>query len=128
MRVKNFLVDERAIVMDELERFLCIQGISYVKVENEIHCQDLILKFYEFEEYLQSDALLHQMTEGSMDILSIDLDAISSNLENIARKPYPLLESNNLENIASKPYPLLKSNKRKMLHQENKQQIQKIKK
>ncbi|MDE5587074.1 MAG: hypothetical protein K2I72_01730 [Bacilli bacterium] len=50
MQIKSLLVEEKEYVMGEIESFLCRLGISYVKVENEIHCPNLILRFYEFNE------------------------------------------------------------------------------
>ena len=54
MQIKNILVEQKEYVMSEIERFLCVEGISYVKVDNEIHSPNLILRFYEFKEYLDS--------------------------------------------------------------------------
>ena len=50
MRVKKILVNDVSIVMDLLIRELIKEEISYVKVDNEIHFEDSIYRFYNIEE------------------------------------------------------------------------------
>lgn len=45
MNVKKYLVENSEYFMNELERQLCIQGISYVRIENEFH---FIIKLFVF--------------------------------------------------------------------------------
>lgn len=50
MQVKNYIVENSFLFMDCLERELCRQGISYVKIDNEIHFQNQIIRLYDFEK------------------------------------------------------------------------------
>lgn len=50
MKVKNYIVENASLFMDCLERELCQQGISYVKIENEIHFENQIVRLYDFEK------------------------------------------------------------------------------
>lgn len=45
MNVKKYLVENSEYFMNELERQLCIQGISYVRIENEFHFNNQIIRF-----------------------------------------------------------------------------------
>lgn len=49
MQVKNYIVENLSLFMDYLERELCQQGISYVKIDNEIHFQNQIIRLYDFK-------------------------------------------------------------------------------
>lgn len=49
MIVKNILVEDIDFIMDILERELCKRGISYVRIENEIHFQGKIIRFLNFK-------------------------------------------------------------------------------
>ena len=61
--------------MDAIEHFLCTTNISYVKIENEIHCSGLILRFYSFKSYregtLSLDVQMYLKDSPSMEILKI---------------------------------------------------------
>ena len=50
MRVRNFIIENRNLFMDTLEKELCIYGISYVRIDNEIHFLDQIIRFYDIQE------------------------------------------------------------------------------
>lgn len=50
MNVKKYLVENSEYFMNELERQLCIQGISYVRVENEFHFNNQIIRFFDFDD------------------------------------------------------------------------------
>ena len=50
MKIKTILTEQIEYTMEQVERYLCINQISYVKVENEIHCPGLILRFFDFEK------------------------------------------------------------------------------
>ena len=50
MKIKTILTEQIDYTMDQIERYLCINQISYVRVDNEIHCQDLIIRFFDFEK------------------------------------------------------------------------------
>lgn len=45
MVMKNYIVKNYKDIMDELERELCQNNISYVRIDNEIHFLDNIIRF-----------------------------------------------------------------------------------
>ena len=45
MNVQKYLVENSEYFMNELERELCIQGISYVRIENKFHFNNQIIRF-----------------------------------------------------------------------------------
>lgn len=145
MKVKNILVEEKEYVMSEIERFLCVDGISYVKVDNEIHCPNLILRFYEFKDYLDS-----MITIRSEDIESPSLDSLirvkeekeepislaSFGVVNIdlfsekimcPQEMFNLLEVDQHFTETNKKIPYPKGNKRKQLQLENRKYMQRLK-
>lgn len=67
MKIKNFLVEQIDHIMDEVERILCLEGISYIKVDNEIHCPNLILRFYDMENRLVINEIIKKNLNNSRD-------------------------------------------------------------
>ena len=49
MKVKSYIVENYQLLMDYLEEELCKNGISYVRIDNEIHFLDQIIRFFDFE-------------------------------------------------------------------------------
>lgn len=49
MQVKNYIVENYRLLLDCLEMELCKNGISYVRIDNEIHFLDRIIRFYDME-------------------------------------------------------------------------------
>ena len=49
MKIKNYIVENYQLFMGYLEEDLCKKGISYVRIDNEIHFLDQIIRFYDFE-------------------------------------------------------------------------------
>ena len=49
MKIKNYIVENYQLLMDSLEVDLCKMGISYVRIDNEIHFLDQIIRFFDFE-------------------------------------------------------------------------------
>ena len=49
MKIRNYIVENYELLMDYLEKELCQNGISYVRIDNEIHFQDQIIRFYDIE-------------------------------------------------------------------------------
>lgn len=49
MKVKNYIVENYQLLMDSIEEELCKKGISYVRIDNEIHFLDQIIRFLDFE-------------------------------------------------------------------------------
>lgn len=47
MRVRNYIIDNRELFIDYLEKELCQNDISYVRIDNEIHFLDQIIRFYD---------------------------------------------------------------------------------
>lgn len=139
MKIKRILVEEKEFVMGEIECFLCKQGISYVKVENEIHIPNLILRFFDFEEY---ESLYFLGLEGMIESLSLN------NIPFVEVRREPSLVNpemfRHLESIESSremviqalgisgkekpsPYPPVRNNKKQQLQIENEKTMKKIK-
>lgn len=53
MKVKHILTTDKAYCLDYFETYCIKNGISYVKLENEIHFGDTILFFYERYDLMQ---------------------------------------------------------------------------
>lgn len=49
MRIRNYIVENKDLFFDCLEKELCQNGISYVRISNEIHFQDQIIRLYDIE-------------------------------------------------------------------------------
>ena len=49
MEIKNYLVENYQLIISYLEQELCKNNISYVRIDNEIHFLDQIIRFYDFE-------------------------------------------------------------------------------
>lgn len=49
MQIKNYIVDNRELFFDYLEKELCQNGISYVRIDNEIHFQNKIIRLYDIK-------------------------------------------------------------------------------
>ena len=58
-RVRNFVVKDVDLFIDVFERVLCREQISYVHVDNEIHCMDKIFRFYDLKQYQELYDLVH---------------------------------------------------------------------
>lgn len=65
MKVKNILVYEKEKYIDLVIKELIKDGISYVQIDNELHFDDYIFKFYDI-----NDKILDSMMK-SENILSI---------------------------------------------------------
>lgn len=49
MKIKNYIVENYQLFMGYLEEELCKNSISYVRIDNEIHFLNQIIRFYDFE-------------------------------------------------------------------------------
>lgn len=49
MKIRNYLVENYQLLMDFIEEELCKNGVSYVRIDNEIHFLDQIIRFFDFE-------------------------------------------------------------------------------
>ena len=58
MQVKNIVINNIEIFMDELIRTLIKHEISYVRIDNEIHFDNYIYRFYELENSVESIPLI----------------------------------------------------------------------
>lgn len=56
MKIKNYIVDNIEVVIDYLETILCQQGISYVRIDNEFHFNNQIVRLYDL--ILHKDIIL----------------------------------------------------------------------
>lgn len=72
MQIKNYIVDNIDVIIDSLERELCKQGISYVRIENEFHFNNQIIRLY--------DLVLHRKIIYEW-LLSKEFEELNNNLE-----------------------------------------------
>ena len=75
MQIKNYIVDNIDIIMDRLEKELCQCGISYVRIENELHFDNKIIRFY--------DLAMHKNVIISCLFNNISIDYFPSILDNL---------------------------------------------
>ena len=62
MKVKNYIIENCCVFIDELERELCKRGISYVRIDREIHFLNQIIRLYDFE--LDRDIIYSRLING----------------------------------------------------------------
>ena len=62
MKVKNYIIENCYVFIDELERELCKRGISYVRIDREIHFLNQIIRLYDFE--LDRDIIYSRLING----------------------------------------------------------------
>lgn len=79
MKVLNKLVSDKETYIDCLEKELCKMGISYVKVDNEIHFSETILRLYTYEELIDGFRLMlieksEQKRKEHIELMSSILD------------------------------------------------------
>lgn len=53
MKIKNYIVEDRELFFEYIEKELCKNGISYVRIDNEIHFQNQIIRLYDIEDDLE---------------------------------------------------------------------------
>ncbi len=70
MIVKNYIVENCYEFIDKLERELCKKGISYVRIDREIHFLDQIIRFYDSE---LDQNIIHDMLLNFKKLESSDL-------------------------------------------------------
>ena len=138
--VKRILVEEKELVMGEIESFLCRQGISYVKVENEIHIPNLILRFFDFEEYrlicrvgleniIENFSLDDLLLVNSNKVLLPRYQEFLSDLKSKRpQREFIIPITTDTKKVKPTPYPPFRYNKRKKLQIENGKIMKKIKK
>ncbi len=70
MKVKNYIVENCYEFIDKLERELCKKGISYVRIDREIHFLDQIIRFYDskLDQNIIHDMLLNFKKLESSDL------------------------------------------------------------
>lgn len=62
MKVKNYIIENCYVFIDELERELCKRGISYVRIDRKIHFLNQIIRLYDFE--LDRDIIYSRLING----------------------------------------------------------------
>ena len=118
MKVKNYIIENRDLFFECLERELCQNGISYVRIKNEIHFQDQIIRLYDFE--LDKDSIIvcafnkmkEQLNINNMLIRITEINPFENNLNY-----YRNFKNNNNDYINEKNYQ--KINKRVQKRQSN---------
>ena len=131
------MVEEKEFVMGEIESFLCREGISYVKVENEIHCPGLILRFFDFEEcqslyFLDLEDKIESFSLSGIYFAEVKKDETDSRfLSYFRHENIPSEMMIKALGISKKekpsPYPPIRNNKKKQLQMENGRIMKKIK-
>ena len=106
MKVKNYIVENCYVFIDELERELCKRGISYVRIDREIHFLDQIIRLYDFE--LDRDIIYSRL-----------INEISLNKQNILCHQLPecidfMPEKNNINKLSYK-----RQNKKTLKYESN---------
>ena len=102
MKVRSFIIENRNLFMDILEKELCINGISYVRINNEIHFLDQIIRFYDLEidkHYIVTNAFAKNIKEHEMKTLTlaeIDINSLLKvkQLEYVPINTYHKIEKN----------------------------------
>lgn len=136
MKIKRILTEEKEFVMGEIECFLCKQGISYVKVENEIHIPNLILRFFDFEEYeslyfLGLESMIESFSLNNIEVRrepSLVNPEMFRHLESIESSREMVIQALGISGEKKpSPYPPMRNNKKKQLQIENEKTMKKIK-
>ena len=96
--IRYRFVSDKKSTMEKIKHFLCRMGISYVNVENEIHCANRILRFYSFDEYRDS-----MISGEEMEIIEKD--------ENLELIEVELIKTLNLETLCITPFQGTKKEK-----------------
>jgi len=88
MRVKSYVIENREEFINELEKELCQNGISYVKIGYEFHFLDQIIRFYDFEidKCMIINSFLMKESQKQMEKLEINLDDMPKKID-----PFDLL-------------------------------------
>ncbi len=139
MKIKRILTEEKEFVMGEIECFLCKQGISYVKVENEIHIPNLIFRFLDFEEYeslyfLGLEDMIENFSLANIPLVEVRREPslvdpeMFRHLESIESSREMVIQTLGISREKQpSPYPPVQNNKRKQLQMENGKAMKKIK-
>ena len=125
--VVNYLLESnesRKIILDKIERKLCEDGISYVKVDNEIHFLDVMFRFIIPSEIILFSPLDNIRTD-EQEILGNVKELCSGNYFNQDIKILPMenatcIEPTLKEYVIHNPIYIQPSNKKKQLKMQNK--------
>lgn len=85
MNVKKYFVENSEYFMNELERQLCIQGISYVRIDNEFHFNNQIIRLFDFDDL---KTLLPILMKEKLKEESLEFNQIVGNQEYEKVMPY----------------------------------------
>lgn len=116
MKVRCYIVENCYEFIDTLERELCREGISYVRIDKELHFLDQIIKFLDFD--LDKD-LIVQMGLSQMQL------ELTEEINIVASKDFDELKGFKLESITYQ-----QQNKKSLKNQSNivNQKLKKYKK
>lgn len=79
MKIKNFIVENKELILEYLERTLCQKGISYARIDNEIHFQNQIIRLYDIENDLEE---IIRFVIGKMDMEKREMIRLINVLKN----------------------------------------------
>lgn len=125
--VLNYLLESnelRKIILDKIERKLCEEGISYVKVDNEIHFLDVMFRFITPSEIILFSPLDNLRTDEEEILVNVE-ELCSSNYFNQDIKILPMenatcIEPTLKEHVIPNHIYTQPSNKKKQLKMQNK--------
>ena len=86
MKIKYYITNDVKLIIALLERELCIRQISYVRVDNEIHFLDKIVRIIDINEKKQMVKLDCNYYDKFLDI-DDDFDC-NDNIINVKNKRY----------------------------------------
>lgn len=125
--VLNYLLESNELrkkILDKIERKLCEEGISYVKVDNEIHFLDVMFRFITPSEIILVSLLDNLRTDEEEILVNVE-ELCSSNYFNQDIKILPMenatcIEPTLEEHVIPNPIYTQPSNKKKQLKMQNK--------
>jgi hypothetical protein len=109
--VKNIVVHDKALYIELLLRELCQRGISYVFVENEIHFDKYIFRFYSYDEIKP----LKQFFDFD-DLIQFDFFDYNSTLYTKDLKDYIMTVDNIRDKVNNNQFPYIKKNNKNELY------------
>lgn len=104
MKVKNYIIENYQVFMDQLEKELCQNNISYVRIDNEIHFLDKIIRFYESHiEMMLAWGHLYLENNEEIDLIPVfyELNTNFYRKDKVYHKPN---DDSEKENLKTKTY------------------------
>lgn len=107
MKVKYYITNQQVLVLDILERELCKRQISYVRIENEIHFNNQIVRILDIkkDKNIIVNLSLENIVKNSFvsNLLSYEFEKTES--KSFSDNLYKKIDLNNLLYLDEKKYP-----------------------